>query len=214
MLIYLSGPYSGSSDQISANITAARDVAIAVWEAGHTALCPHLNTAHFEVDCRATYEDYIAGDLDLLSRCDAILMIPNWEASKGAGIEKAYAEAHGIPVHFWPEIPPKHPTELRAPRQVEAFRNLVMQMYRLHLSKNADYSPANILGTGELGVVVRLWDKIARLMNLYGFRIEMTAPAKLEAPRTPKHESIDDSFIDAAVYSVIGKLVRQGDWGK
>lgn len=34
------------------------------------------------------------------------------------------------------------------------------------LEKNRDYSPANILIAGELGVIVRLWDKFCRICNL------------------------------------------------
>lgn len=86
-------------------------------------------------------------------------------------------------------------------------------MYRTHLSKNEDYSPASILGTGEIGLVTRLWDKVARLMNLTGFKVEISQ-AVFKAPIEPKHESVDDTLQDAAVYSVIGLLLHQGVWGK
>lgn len=215
MLIYTAGPYSTDTDDgITANIEAARKVAIEVWEAGHTALTPHLNTFHFERDCKATYEQYMSGDLDMVSRCDAVLMLPGWEGSKGACMEYEYANSLGIPVHHYPDIPPLHPTEVRCPEQSRAFRETVCQMYRTHLSKNADYSPANILGPGWLGLVTRLWDKTARLMNLTGFRFEIQQAGEFVAPNAPKHESIDDTLMDAAVYAIIGKLLRMGKWGR
>jgi hypothetical protein len=101
-VIYLSGRYSGD---IHKNIRAAREVAVQLWGEGYPVVCPHLNTAHFEVDCSAKYDDYIAGDLFILNGCDGVVMLPGWEDSKGARIEKEHAEALGIPVAVWPDIP-------------------------------------------------------------------------------------------------------------
>jgi nucleoside 2-deoxyribosyltransferase len=96
-VIYISGKYSGD---VETNIRKAREAAIAVWEAGFTALCPHLNTAHFDNDCKCTYEDYINGDLALITNCNALLMLHDWEESKGAIIERTYALERGIPVFY------------------------------------------------------------------------------------------------------------------
>jgi hypothetical protein len=96
-VIYISGKYSGD---IETNIRKAREAAIKVWEAGFTALTPHLNTIHFEQDCKCRYEDYINGDLALLTNCDAILMLDNWEESQGAKIERQYAVERCIPVFY------------------------------------------------------------------------------------------------------------------
>jgi len=210
MLIYVAGPYRGEVDR---NIQQAREIAIKLWEVGHVVICPHLNTAHFENDCKVSDEAYLSGDLNILCRCDAIVMTPYWEKSVGAKGEYDYAVAHGIPIYVFPEIPDLHPTEIRNPIQAEGFRNTVMQMYRLHLKKNADYSPANILGTGWIGLVTRLWDKMARMMNLAGFKIEI-ASSEFCTPKVPKNESIDDTLIDMAVYAVIGQLLRRGEWGR
>lgn len=214
MLVYVSGPYSGVDyEAIDRNIEQSRHIATVLWERGHAALCPHLNTAHFETDCDATYEQYINGDLLMLARCDAIVMTPNWESSNGANIEKSYADRLGIPVYYYPDLPEIHATEIRCPKQAQRFAEIVGQMYRTHLQKNSDYSPANILATGEIGLVTRLWDKIARLMNLIGFRVSISA-STYEAPKQPKNESINDTYMDAAVYAIIGLLLREGSWGK
>lgn len=107
----------------------------------------------------------------------------------------------------------KHITEERCPEQAAGFKEIIEQMYQVHLDKNADYSPANILGTGEIGIIVRMWDKMARLMNLLGFDIEVSF-IKYKTPIEAKNESIDDTLIDMAVYSIIGLLYRKGKWGK
>ncbi len=106
-----------------------------------------------------------------------------------------------------------HITEERCPEQAAGFRDIIEQMYQVHLDKNADYSAANILGTGEIGIIVRMWDKMARLLNLLGFDIEVKFTG-YRAPQEAKNESIDDTFMDMAVYSIIGLLYREGKWGK
>ena len=209
MVVYLAGKYSGDID---ANIAAARKVAIDLWERGYAVICPHLNTAHFEVDCKATYDDYITGDLHIISRCDVVVMLPGWKDSKGANLEHAHATEMGIPIYEYPNIPDLHPTEVKCPRQSRAFLREIMKMWRTHLDKNADYSPANILATGELGLVTRLWDKTARLLNLYGFRFTVEK-GSYDQPKAPKYESIEDTLRDSAVYSVIGLLLRRDEWG-
>lgn len=100
--VYLSGKYSGDVER---NIAVARGVAIELWEKHFAVFCPHLNTANMEIDCRADYQDYIDGDLEILSRFDAIIMLPGWRESKGARIEKEYAQRLGIPVYYYPTLP-------------------------------------------------------------------------------------------------------------
>lgn len=110
LLLYISGKYTRGD--IGENIKAARKVAVRLWEQGYCVLCPHQNTAHFEVDCNASYAQYLRGDLLLVERCDAIVMLPFWEESDGAKLELAHADAKGIPAYYWgiDELP--LPTEM------------------------------------------------------------------------------------------------------
>lgn len=210
MLLYVAGPYRGD---VTENIAKARAVGIEIWKAGHVAIVPHLNTAHFEEDSNLKDDVFLNGDIDILRRCDGIVLVPGWEESEGANSELMYAKYLDMPIWIYPEIPQLQPVEVKYSIQVKAFMETIMRMYRLHLNKNLDYSPMNILGTGEIGLVTRLWDKCARLMNLTGFKIhaELT---EFSQPRTPKHESIEDTLLDLSVYGIIGYLLRQGKWGK
>ena len=88
MLIYVAGKYTGD---VNKNIASARNVAIALWEIGHAVICPHLNSAHMEEDCKADYETYMRGDFNMISRCDALVMVENWKDSSGAKREHEYA---------------------------------------------------------------------------------------------------------------------------
>lgn len=239
MLIYTAGPYSSDDvKQHDAFIRHAREVSIKLWEKGHTVICPHLNTQYFEVDCAATYEDYMRGDFTMISRCDAILMLRGWENSSGSVRELDYARHLGLFVYFEDQgLPDLYPTEISSPVQCKAFWEILGQMGRTHMSKNADYSPANIAGPGMLGIGTRIWDKVIRLMNLTGFRVEL---ASNDIPqgiwerfwfwvqgrvvvvrdvvytgkeKKAKHESIGDTFLDLAVYGIIGLLYLAGKWG-
>lgn len=210
MVVYVSGPYRGDVEQ---NVARAREVAVILWDLGLSVICPHLNTFGIELDTVLSHEDFVQLDLQQVERCDAIVMIPEWETSEGARIEREHAESCGIPIVYWPEWPIVPPTEVFQPVQCRAFIQTVMSFYRLHLLKNEDYSPSNILATGETGIVTRLWDKVARLMNLSGFQFHID-DSKFWLPRTPKNEVIEDTYRDLSVYGIIGLIYRMGKWGR
>lgn len=97
MVVYIAGPFRAKSDWgRHKNIEKAQALAFQVWEEGFVALCPHNNTRHF--DGSLPDHVWLNGDLRLLSKCDAILMVEGWETSTGARAEMLYAEAHGIQV--------------------------------------------------------------------------------------------------------------------
>ena len=67
-ILYISGPYSaGNGRTVADNIAVARRYAVAAARKGWMPFTPHLNTAHFEVDCpEGPNEDWIDGDLAIL----------------------------------------------------------------------------------------------------------------------------------------------------
>lgn len=212
MIIYTAGPIRPKNGHTyQENLDEAKRVSHELWVMGYGVICPHANT---NLTDEPDYSvGWLKGDLEMISRCDALVMLPRWDESEGAIQEKKYAEKRDIPVFIWPDIPLVSPTEHRRPLQANAFIDTVMKMYRVHLKKNEDYSPANILGAGEIGLMTRTWDKVARLMNLFGFRIEI-ASMEFESPKKPKCESIEDTILDLSVYAIIWQLLRRGVWGK
>jgi nucleoside 2-deoxyribosyltransferase len=214
MLIYVAGPYSADTpEQVQANIKQAADIAKRLWAMGHAVICPHLNTIGFEASEGIDYDMVLKGDFKMIQRCDAVVFTPDWQISNGAQHEYAYAVDQDIPVYMYPSVPSVHSVETNSPVQCSAFMQTLMSMYRIHLDKNADYSPANILGTGQVGVVVRLWDKMARLMNLMGFKLKVET-SEYDEPIDPKNESVDDTLLDAANYAIICRLLRAKKWGR
>ena len=97
ILVYLAGPFRAASNwSQEQNIRRAEELALHVWQAGMACFCPHTNTRFYQG--AAPDEVWLAGDLEILSRCDAVLLTPDWQASVGATAEKAHAEKLGIPV--------------------------------------------------------------------------------------------------------------------
>jgi hypothetical protein len=208
MLVYIAVPYRDIGDQYP-----AETVAELVANEGNIPVMPFIDIGRANKLSPDTIYGKSIAHQGILARCDAILLHPKWREDEGTCQLEKYARETGIWIYSYPEIPAKHPTEIQAPVQSEKFMEIIMNMYRVQLKKNADYSPANILGTGEIGLVTRLWDKMARLMNLSGFEIKIDE-ARYVAPRHASNESIDDTLLDMSVYAIIGKLLRENSWGK
>lgn len=66
--------------------------------------------------------------------------------------------------------------------------------------KQGKYGPGNIAKFGEMGVMVRVSDKLERIINLY------------KTGQEPLDETRDDSWGDFAVYSIITLMCRWGFW--
>lgn len=79
----------------------------------------------------------------------------------------------------------------------EAVDEVMGELRELMINKQRDYGHSNITDFGEYGVLVRLNDKVCRLKNLLG-------------KKEPKNESIDDSWMDIANYSIIALMLRKG----
>jgi nucleoside 2-deoxyribosyltransferase len=96
-VIYVAGKYRGKTlYETMNNINAASKLAAEVWQAGAVALCPHKNSALF--DGIVPDSVFLAGDIELLKRCDGLIAVDNWRDSRGAEAEVAYAVARVIPI--------------------------------------------------------------------------------------------------------------------
>lgn len=84
-------------------------------------------------------------------------------------------------------------------------REIMDELATLAVQKQVDYGPKNISNSpyGPVqGLVVRIYDKIARIVNLTKNDID------------PQNESLEDSFKDLANYGVIGLMVLRGKWDR
>lgn len=93
--IYVSGPITGRPDR---NLDAFQEAQRSLVDAGHTAIIPHQIVVP-----SATHEQAMRACINELTwrlggfSYDGVALLPGWEQSEGARLEKAVAEACGIP---------------------------------------------------------------------------------------------------------------------
>ncbi len=80
----------------------------------------------------------------------------------------------------------------------EAFEILNKKTLETFLKKHKDYGKGNILDMGELGIAFRISEKFNRIKHL------------LMSGNKPTNESVEDSWIDIAVYAIIAVLLKRG----
>lgn len=100
-ILYIAGPYRAPDRAaIAANIEAARRLAIHACRLGWFPICPHMNTAHMEADLPHLDDGFwLRGTLQLMERCDAVVLAEGWERSSGTLAEIARADELRIPVY-------------------------------------------------------------------------------------------------------------------
>ena len=95
-IIYIAGPFRGANAwDIEQNIRRAEELALSVWRLGAAAICPHTNTRFFQG--AAPDAVWLEGDLEILRRCDAVMLTADWRGSSGAVREFEVAQDAGIP---------------------------------------------------------------------------------------------------------------------
>ena len=94
-LVYIAGAYDAPTPWgVRCNVRAAEDLAAKVNEADMAAVCPHSWGAGGNV----THEHMLAATMEVMRRCDAVILVSNWRTSSGALAEVAEATRLGIPV--------------------------------------------------------------------------------------------------------------------
>lgn len=110
MIVYVAGPIRPKGSQtLQGNLEQAKEIALELWLAGFAVICPHANTdlpielAEKEMNTAR----WIEGDLEILRKCDAVVVCPGWETSAGTLEEIGFAKGAGIPVYYYPFTPAK-----------------------------------------------------------------------------------------------------------
>ncbi len=96
-LIYIAGAYTAPTRcAIAANVQRAREVADAVARLGAFPVTPHLLGDGIEDAGDAAF--WYAGTLEVMRRCDALIVVPGSDESKGTSTEIAVMVTMGKPV--------------------------------------------------------------------------------------------------------------------
>ena len=95
MMIYISGPMSGLKDN---NMLAFDEAAARLRDMGHHV---HNPAAH---ELTLSYREYLTMDMAWIGEnAEAMVMLPNWRASRGAMAEHFFAVALDLDIYFWPK---------------------------------------------------------------------------------------------------------------
>lgn len=95
MKIYIAGPMTGLPD---CNRPAFNEMAKKFKELGCVVLNPAVLPDGLE------YREYMAITLKMVEVCDIVALLPGWEKSKGAQLEKHHAEMWGKLIEDWSEV--------------------------------------------------------------------------------------------------------------
>ena len=99
-LIYVAGRYRGKSPEaVQLNVQASRQVGVVCAERGWMPVTPCVMTAGFENLTDNDDEFWLESTLELMLRCDAVVMAPGWLKSEGATNEYNEAKLAGIAVY-------------------------------------------------------------------------------------------------------------------
>lgn len=91
MIVYLCGPMTGLP---KLNVPAFAAAAAHLRAAGHIVVSPHEVSPG-----EKSWSDHLRADLiAMLRSCDAICLLPGWDTSKGATLERHVAETLGFTI--------------------------------------------------------------------------------------------------------------------
>ena len=97
-IAYIAGPYSAPFPWKLRNIWMARRYAKKYWKLGYAVICPHSNSALF--DGVVSHDAFIDGDRAIVSVSSVVILIDNWDKSKGAVDELWEAVVDGKHIIF------------------------------------------------------------------------------------------------------------------
>jgi nucleoside 2-deoxyribosyltransferase len=97
-LIYIAGPFRAATPwEVEANVRRAEALSVAVARMPMLfPVCPH--TMGRFLSGAAPDEVWLEGDLELMRRCDAVLLVLDWQRSSGTRAEVTEAHRVGLPV--------------------------------------------------------------------------------------------------------------------
>ena len=107
-LIYVAGPYRAATRAaIAQNIAAARQLGLAAARLGWFPVIPHSNTSHLDHYAPELSDEFwLRGTMEMMERCDALVLVTGWEVSKGTAAEIARADELRIPIYRSLELLP------------------------------------------------------------------------------------------------------------
>jgi len=99
MVAYVAGPYRAATHkEVVDNIRRAEEITVNLLKRGFAVICPHKN--YQWLNGIMDDDKWIPATVELVSRCDFVVMIDGWENSEGSRAEHEYAVEDGIPIFY------------------------------------------------------------------------------------------------------------------
>jgi nucleoside 2-deoxyribosyltransferase len=97
--IYVAGPFKADTDEgVEFNIARAEALGKEVGKLGASPVIPHANTRSFHKEFPEEF--MLEATLELMRRCDAVVLTEGWQESSGTRDEICEANWLGIPVFY------------------------------------------------------------------------------------------------------------------
>lgn len=109
--VYLISPYKVDNEFLTEEcILQARNWAAKLWSWGYVVICPLLNAYHLIGAYKMPDYALIKGNLELLSRCDMIVVSPDWSVkyNEWAQTEIEYATKTNKQIYYLNNIYDEH----------------------------------------------------------------------------------------------------------
>jgi hypothetical protein len=99
-VVYVSGSITAPTAWgVEQNVRKAEELALEVWKTRLLVpICVHTMGRFY--DGELPHEAWLAGDLEVIRRCDAVLVVAGSEGSEGTRAEVAHAVSVGVPVFY------------------------------------------------------------------------------------------------------------------
>jgi len=96
-VVYVAGPFRAANDfEVDVNIRRAEEVGLEAAKLGCSVVIPHANTRNFHHHMPEPV--MLDATLELMRRCDALILVEGWQDSQGTRDEMCEASFLGIPV--------------------------------------------------------------------------------------------------------------------
>lgn len=177
MLIYLAGPIRPKDGKtMEENVAYAKSVALELWKMGYAVICPHANTdlpiSLADKECEENI--WLNGDKEMLLKCDALVLLPNYRGSKGTEGECEFALANGIPIYKYPDdLPDKRRLEMT--KQFECtidWKNIALFDFEKVFSAMRGLK-IPMMGNELKGIESKIPDSIEELQQMLAEQIEL-----------------------------------------
>ncbi len=97
--VYVAGPFRAANDfEVGANIRRAEEIGLEVAKLGASPVIPHANTRSLHHHMPEPF--MLEATLELMRRCDALILVEGWRESAGTRDEMQEAHWLGIPVFY------------------------------------------------------------------------------------------------------------------